>query len=436
MRLVPINRVLGCIAAWVSISCAVLAQEDPKALLDAARAAIVEHRLADAKRLLGAISDKTAVDLNDLDFLEGTLAEAEGDHAAAIEHFRAILTRDPSVVRVRLDLARALFNDGDDSAAAYHFRMAIADGLPPEVEANAQKYLAAIRRRKDWDVSVSAGVAPDTNINAATVVKTVQLYGLPFQLDQNAQKKSGVGFDGALSGDVQADLTDDSRLILGGFGRDLDYEGKLYDDRSAGVYLGPRFILSDQSEITVKAEASRRWYGGRPYSASGGGRIEAETILSSRWSLDGSIDVQRVTYDQLPVNTGMVYSASVGGTYGVDSESFVRLDLSYVREQTSYAPFRDSQYGLAASYYRDLPWGFGGLVGIGGVIAPYDAHDPVFDETRRDDVFYCRFGLSNKYLNVWGFTPVVNFTHTKRFSNVDLYQFERDRAELAITRNF
>ena len=404
--------------------------------LDAARVAIAEHRLSDAARLLAAIPEGSPVDSNDLDFLKGTLAETEGNHGAAIDRFRAILARDPSIVRVRLDLARALFNNGEDSAASYHFRLAIADGLPPDVEANAQKYLAAIRRRKDWDLSISAGVAPDTNINAATVVKTVQLYGLPFQLDQNALKKSGVGFDGGISGDVQADLTEDSRLMLGGFGRDLDYEGRLYDDRSAGVFLGPRFILSDRSEITIKAEASRRWYGGQAYSASAGGRIESDVTLSSRWALDGSIDIQRVTYDQLPSNTGIVFSVNLGGSYGIDGESFVRLDFSYVREQTSYAPFRDSQYGVAASYYRDLPWGFGALIGVGGVLAPYDAQDPVFDATRQDDVVYYRLGLSNKYLNLFGFTPVLNLNHTRRISNVDLYQFERDRAELAVTRNF
>lgn len=435
MPLVRINRVLGCVAVCVLICTAGWAEE-PKALLDAARAAIVEHRLSDAARLLAAIPDDAALDSNDVDFLKGTLAETEGDHGAAIEHFRAILNRDPSVVRVRLDLARALFNDGQDSAAAYHFRLAIAAGLPPEVEANANRYLAAIRRRRSWDLSVSAGVAPDTNINAATVVRTVQLFGLPFELDQNALKKSGVGFDGAISGDVQADLTDDTRLVLGGTGHDLDYAGRLYDDRSAGVFLGPRFILSDQSEISFKAEASRRWYGGQGYSVSGGGRIEADTNLSARWALDGSIDVQRVTYDQLPVNTGMVYNASLGVTYGIDSESFARLDLTYMREQTSYAPFRDSQYGIGASYYRDLPWGFGALVGAGIVLAPYDANDPVFDATRRDEIVNYRLGLSNKYLNAFGFTPVVSFSHTRRYSNIDLYQFERDRAELAVTRNF
>ncbi len=434
-----INKFGWCIAAWITICAASPAQEqssESRSLLDAARAAVAEHRLQDAAKLLAAVPDSAAVDPNDLDFLKGTLAETDGNHAEAIDHFRAILNRDPSIVRVRLDLARALFNEGEDSPAAYHFRLAIAAGLPPEVEANANRYLAAIRRRRSWDLSVSAGVAPDTNINAATVVRTVQLFGLPFELDQNALKKSGVGLDGGLSGDVQTDLTDDTRLVLGGFGHDLDYEGRLYDDRSAGVFLGPRFILSDQSEISFKAEASRRWYGGRAYSASAGGRIEAQTNLSAQWALDGSIDIQRVTYDELPVNTGMVYSANLGVTYGIDSESFARLDLTYVREQTSYAPYRDSQYGIGASYYRDLPWGFGALIGAGVVMAPYGAQDPVFDATRRDDVINYRLGVNNKYLNAFGFTPVVSFSHTRRLSNVDLYEFERDRAELAVTRNF
>src|ERR1700722_13342156 len=73
--------------------------------LDAARAAIDAERLEDAKKILNSVPEDK-VDINDLDFLRGTLASDNGDYDTAIIYFRAILARKPSLNRVRLDLAR------------------------------------------------------------------------------------------------------------------------------------------------------------------------------------------------------------------------------------------------------------------------------------------------------------------------------------------
>lgn len=92
-------------------------------LLDRARAAIADGRPDEADRILDT-ARRGLVDGNDLDFLRGAAALARGDYAAAVDAFRAILTRDPSLNRVRLELGRALFLAGDDDAARHHFRIA------------------------------------------------------------------------------------------------------------------------------------------------------------------------------------------------------------------------------------------------------------------------------------------------------------------------
>ncbi len=424
------------ICAIVAVGHDALAQDSsPAAQLDAARQAIAAGRLDAAESDLAAV-DEDRADRNDVDFLRGTLAEAKGEHQRAIGFFRAILVRDPTLSRVRLDLARALFETGDDEAALYQFRMAEADGLPPEVEVNVQRYLAAIRRRKHWDVSVSAGVAPDSNVNAATIVRTIQIFGLPFQLDQSAQKASGIGFEGGLGGAYQIDLDSTKRLVFGGNVQDLDYAGHQYDDRSVGLFIGPRWLLGQDSEVSAKVVGSRRWYAGEPYSWSGGGRVDGETILDPRWTLDGWIDVEKVEYDTIPLLNGPVAAVDVGATYGIDVASFVRTDVTITREQTAEPSFRDMQYLLSVSYYHDLPYGFGVLIGAGGGLARYDQIEEAFGATRHDVTAIYRCGLSNKQLNLFGFIPVVNYTHTRRTSDIDFYTYGRDRVELALSRNF
>ncbi|SEJ64539.1 hypothetical protein SAMN05518849_11077 [Sphingobium sp. AP50] len=41
--------------------------------------------------------------------------------------------------------------------------------------------------------SLSAGLAPDTNINQATAADQVDMFGLPFEIDPSARRRSGVG---------------------------------------------------------------------------------------------------------------------------------------------------------------------------------------------------------------------------------------------------
>ena len=89
-----------------------------------------------------------------------------------------MLARDPTLQRVRLDLALAYFQGGEDGSAAYHFRQALAaEDLPAAVRANALAFLDRIRGRKSWSVTGSLFIAPDTNINEATSAQTVDLFG-------------------------------------------------------------------------------------------------------------------------------------------------------------------------------------------------------------------------------------------------------------------
>ena len=102
-------------------------------LIKAARAALAEDNLDDAELLLKGVRPGEG-DIDDLDFLHGTIAAKRGDWQTAITRFRALLIRDPTLPRVRLDLALAYFRAGEDSSAAYHFRQVLGDeDLPPVV---------------------------------------------------------------------------------------------------------------------------------------------------------------------------------------------------------------------------------------------------------------------------------------------------------------
>jgi tetratricopeptide (TPR) repeat protein len=423
------------VASVVGIAPASASAQMPLSVLDRARAAILADHLDEAERLLAA-TQEDLVDRNDLDFLRGTVALARGDYDSAIADFRAILARDPSLNRVRLDLARVLFETEDYTAADHHFRVAAAAGLPPEVQQKVNQFLEEIKRRKRWDIDLSLGIAPDSNVNAATNAQKVTLYGLAFDLDNQSRKTSGVGFASSLGGSYQAELNPDTRWVVGGRLNDVDYAGGRFDDRTVSAYTGPRFLLGRASEVTLKAVGTRRWYGGQDYSWGAGGLVEGETTLTPRLRLSGSLAVEQMRYDQNSGANGPVGALDVAVTYGLDATSLIRVDAALMREQARQSPYRDTQYFVGATYYRELPWGFGINLGANADLALYDSPMAAFGVTRRDLTVNFRAALSNRTIDLFGFTPVIAYVHTDRSSNINLFGFDRDRVEITMTRNF
>ena len=110
-------------------------------LIEAARAALADDRVDDAEFLLKGVRPGEG-DIDDLDFLHGTIAAKRGEWQEAIARFRAMIARNPDLPRVRLDLALAYFQAGEDGNAARHFRLALGTkDLPPVVRTRALAFL-------------------------------------------------------------------------------------------------------------------------------------------------------------------------------------------------------------------------------------------------------------------------------------------------------
>ena len=226
-----------------------VAQEAPRRselsaeiLIETARAALAKGELEDAEFLLGGIKPGEG-NIDDLDFLYGSIAMAREDWQTAIARFRAMLIRDPTLPRVRLDLALAYFRAEEDSRAAYHFRQALGDeDLPPVVRARTLAYLDAIRRRKTWSVSTAVALAPDNNINAATSSRQVNLFGFPAQLSEDARQTSGVGLNANISGGYEARISPDLRFRTGASLYTRTYEQSKFNDRTLTLRAGPLAI--------------------------------------------------------------------------------------------------------------------------------------------------------------------------------------------------
>lgn len=380
-------------------------------------------------------SQTSNVDQKQVSFLLGLIAIEQENHAEAIEIFRKLLDDDPDLYRVRLELARALYEKGHDRAATYHFRLALAADLPNEAKQKIRAYLNLIEKRKVWRVEASIAAAPDSNVSAGPKDRTVELFGLPFELDESAREQSGLGLATSLSAQAFIKMGDNWRMETRAGGSATDYENIHYDDIFLFAEAGPRYE-GDGFSISVLPAFSRRFFGGEGFSTSAGGRISIYKGLTSRTLLGLRLSGAHVRYDRDVLRTGPAYSAGLSIQHALDHTSALQAGVSITRERSKETALRNFQYGLNADYRRELPFGVTMQIGPDLYYRKFDSLDLLVNGIREDWTYGGTVALTKRDWRFYGFAPVFSYQFLKNESNSDRFNYDRHRANIGFTRTF
>lgn len=399
-----------------------------------AKALILSGRSTEAHVLLQEVATRHPAS-NDVDFLLGLLAIEGKNYERAVDHFRAILVREPASVRVRLELARAFYLKRDYENAYRQFQFARAGNPPPGVIATIDRFLGAIRREKSWSYSLGLAIAPDSNINNGTTADEVELFGLPFELSDETRSRSGVGLaiQGAL--EFAPRLSGWSRLRVGAAVQSRDYAGVNFDDMTVAVHAGPRLTIG-KWDVSALASGFQRRFGGRRLGEGAGARIEATHHPDARTAMSLALSAHRVHYPPFPLHDGMFLSTSTGVMRALTPDSSLTARLGASRKTARTPELANWAGSLAIGYYRDLPGGFSVYAEPSIAQARYDGIDPFFGNRRKDRLAELHFSLLNRRISLRGFTPRVGFTLARRRSSIELYNYNQRRFEFGVTSNF
>ena len=404
-------------------------------LIEAARAALAKGELEDAEFLLQGVKPGEG-NMDDLDFLYGSIAMAREDWQTAIARFRAMLIRDPTLPRVRLDLALAYFRTGEDSSATYHFRQVLGDkDLPPVVRARTLAFLDTIRRRKTWSVSTAVALAPDSNINAATSSRQVNLFGFPAQLSEDARQTSGVGLNARISGGYEARISPDLRFRTGASLSTRTYQKSEFNDRTLTLRAGPRFLF-EKFDLRPELTARARRLGGEIYSRAAGVALSGNWQVAPAWRLSAAVGGERVSYETF-LGEGNMYSTQVGLAHAFGRATLLRADGVFRREAVDSEAYSWRDFIVGASATRELPRGFVATVESTYRLRRYDSPIAAFGpEARRDRTLAGQVKVSNRHIELFGFMPELTVKHERRSSNISLYDYRRNVVEVGVVRAF
>lgn len=371
----------------------------------------------------------------ELEFLRGRLAVLDGQAASAVAIFENILSRYPDIVRVRLELGLALFQMKQDQRANYHLDLALQQAVPEVTAKRVQGLKQIMRQRRRWQVSVKVAAVPDSNINAATDAPTVDLFGLPFVLDEDARRRTGLGALASInilnSIPMSRGVVLASELGL----RHVEYKGGQFDDTLASFYAGPE-ISSATKRIGLRLGGFRRWFGQNGFNWGTGGLLNATLLFTRAWSGGLNFGAHWIGYDQLAARTGFSLQVepfvqrAIGASGQVRSSFAYRKDFAREKSQANTT----IQYGM--SFKRELRnnvrLGLKGLVGL----RSFRAAQVPFDARREDRFFSLGAQITIAGIRFLGSALEASYDFQQSNSNVALFDYARHRFEIGFTKEF
>ena len=366
----------------------------------------------------------------------------------AIAAFHAMLVRRPSLVRVRLELARAFFLKSEDRLARRHFEQVLAGKPPLGVALNVNRFLAEIRARKRWSLRLGMALAPDTNIGAGSDERIIYIdiggQSLPFRRDQEELTTSGIGISAWVGGEYQYPLGDPSRwrLRAGGDLSRREYRESAFDQTTVAGHVGPRWLIGRGSEVSLLLSGVHVWTGSgleEPSHHDIGLRVEGMHRINPRTTLNARASRHERRYDKDTHRDGPV--TNVSASVGWVASPTVRIDagLGWGRERPEIERERHTRRWVQLGATAALPWGF--TVGGSGTLRWADYEGDWFPFTtagaeRRDLTRTIRLSAHNRAFTLEGFSPQLSVVQEQRTSNAQLHDYERISGELRFVRLF
>ena len=421
---------------------------DPR--VEKARALLNEGRYLGALSILVPYA-KSHPDRHDVQFLVGLAsieasrqlpADREKEKTAlldeAIAVLRAMLVDDPSLVRVRLELARAFFYKEDDGLARRHFERVLAGDPPPAVAANVRRFLFQIRARRRWSMRLGLALAPDTNIGSSSDQRTIYLFGLPFRRNQEDLTKSGVGLAVWGGWEYQHPLGDRLRLRAGVDGTLREYSAREFDKMLLSVHAGPRVLATRNTEFSVLGSARQQWSAGRRDFLGLGGRLSVRQRLARRLTLNGTASWHDRRYRRSKSQDGPVQSYSLRASFLLRPTVRLSLTGGYGSERPGYVRNRSENRMVQAGVSLALPRGF--TVGFDAGYRWTDYRRWFYltptGQHRADETYDLRASVFNRAFTLLGFSPQLSVVREVRTSNAQAHGYKRTSGELRFVRQF
>jgi outer membrane protein len=368
--------------------------------------------------------------------LQAQLLLALGRSDEALSVLERLLAKTPKDGLARFQVGEAHYQARRQRPAELAYRLALASDLDSARSSLARQRLKTLSAQRGWQGSLSILIAPDSNLNSATQSRSVEIFGLPFELDANARSRSGVS--SAVQGQIGRSFHLSGPLHLSGQVAALvgDAPGRSFDDAWAQVRLGPELRLPQEGRFSAQFTHASRWFGGDLFEVSNGVRLDASLALDTTARFDVTARAESVDNKINLFRSGELYVLDVGRTKFGTASTLSRWGITLVRRDAQAPSEAFDSATIAIGYLLPAPWATSLYLEPYASGRWFDGASFAFGVRRQDLETGIAARLTKRSLVVKGWSPFVAATLSSSQSNLEIARFSRQRVEFGFTQTY
>nr|CBX31015.1 hypothetical protein N47_E45270 [uncultured Desulfobacterium sp.] len=378
----------------------------------------------------------------DVMFWIGTSAMRTGESELAVKKFKQMLSIDPKLNRVRLELAATYFNMGRFDEARQQLDIVKASSPPKAVMNNISKMLSAIDKRSkkvSWNLRVAQGFIWDDNINSGPDMDSYQVFGGFLTPDKLTAKLKDEASVTTVAGNILVDAGEAKGLM---WNTSLSFYNKAHFDYSEFNFLsidvstGPWWV-AQKDIFKLPVGYTEREYGNDRLSYALHVDPEYEHYFCQYFSLRSLFSF----------NTENFYST---GRSGLDNDryrfemvpTFYLGNRKHVISLTAGYDYMDADDGrftydgpyLGLSYLTRFPTNTELFLQYLWAKKDFDEKPLLYNKGRDDKRNGITAIVSQGFLKY--FYTSFAFTYTDNNSNADIYDYDRTTYSLSLGCRF
>ncbi len=366
-----------------------------------------------------------------INYGEALLAHKNQKLEKAIRHYRQVIANDPKISIARFNLAIALYQNHQNSAARSQLIRLQSENLPKHITKTIRYIVSKIDHQEDWAFDLNFYYQKDDNINGALT----ETRG-PWQKDE-PQKAHGIHF--SLGAKKQFNITDNiySDLQLN-TDNDIYWDAHHYDFLSfkagAGVgYQNAKFNIELQPFIQQNhiAASSKK----REKSLSKGISVNLDYRFSQKWKATGYGLWSYNNFERRKYLSGNRYFFSLAAQYTANPLQYWQAGIHYYNSQSKGKDDSYNRKGVFISWGQEWPKGFSSNLSLSISKRNHEGIG-ILNTIRKDKNYSTRLSLWHRGLHYWGITPRLVLSWNKTNSNYFFYDNKETETSIEFSKSF
>jgi hypothetical protein len=254
-------------------------------------------------------------------------------------------------------------------------------------------------------------------------------------ISQSSQESSGVGAQFGASGYFRRHIGQQGRISLNWNAQTTQYEDNTYNSDVINLSL-PYERVTPTGNWSIMPFYREAWYTTNADNYAAGLQFGLTRRISPRNALRFSYLYEDRRYEDLSFQNGSFTSASLSFNRQLTPSMGIEIGLSQQVSDPQVAHLQYTENGLTTALSNTWPGGLQSQFRLGYGIRDFVGDYPLTTSPREDDYYTLSVSLQHSRIDIRGFTPQLQCSHTVNNSNIAFSDYDVTECQITLSRNF